>query len=119
MRAGFAYIFIVLLSAFWAASPALAAPKKTRQPARATVVQTAPAVAQQGHSQHCDQLEDTEVITATNNQNNAYGPVLFSLAHGFDSIVYPVVATPLPAGRDNARIQPLHQLILFPFHGFW
>ncbi len=119
MRAGLAYIFIVLLSAFWAASPALAAPAKTLHPARAAIVQAPSAIDRQGQSQRCDQLDDTEVITATYNQNNAYVPVIFSLAHGLNSIVYSVVITPLATRRDNARIQPFYQLILFPFHGFW
>lgn len=83
------------------------------------MVQTAPAVEQRGHSQHCDQLEDTEVIAAACNQQTAYGPIVLNVIPGFNTCIYLPIAVPLPTGRDNARIQPFYRLILFPFHGFW
>lgn len=118
MRAWFGYIFIVLVSTFWAASPVLAAAPKTAHSARVTVVQT-PRVECHSPNQHCDQPEDTEVITATYNQYNAYGPVVLTNTHGFNARVYPVTAISLATGRNNTRIQPFYQLILFPFHVFW
>lgn len=119
MRAGLAYIFMVLVSGFLASSPAFAVSAKSCQPARTTVVQTSSAIEQQRQSPHCDQLENTEVITAAFNQQTAFGPVVMNSLSGFKARTYQVVVSPLPAGRDNARRQPFYQLILFPFHGFW
>lgn len=111
-------MFIILVCSFWAASPAHAAPAKSTCQARVTIVQT-PAIADQGHSERCDQLEDTDVVTAVYNQHTVDAPAGFSPGYGPDKFIYPVIDTPLPAGRGNARIQPFYQLILFPFHVFW
>lgn len=119
MRAGFAFIFVVLVSSLWAASPVFAARTKAPQQVKATIVQTSTAIEQHGSDQRCDLLEDTEVITATYHQQPAYGPAVLIRIHRFNANIYPAAAAPLPGSRDNARIQPFYQLILFPFHGFW
>lgn len=92
--------------------------EKNAPPDKVTVTQ-APAVGQPGRSQHCDQLEDTEAISATYNQPTAYGQVVLIIVNKFYALIYPVTAARLPCGCDNAYIQPFDRLILFPFHGFW
>lgn len=109
---------MVLVSILGTASPVLAAPAKNALPAKVTIIQT-PAVEQAGHSQRCDQLEDTEAISATYSQPTAYGQVVLIITNRFHAPIYPAIATRLPSARDNAHIQPFYQLILFPFHVFW
>ena len=119
MRARFSYIFIILVSILWAASPVHAASAKIPRWTSTTVAQACSAIAQQGRSQHCGQLEDTEVITAAYNKKLIYAPDLLIPAERFNTSLNRVAAVPLPDGRDNARMQPFYRLILFPFHGFW
>lgn len=119
MRAGLVYIFAILMSAFWAASPALAARAKAHHRVQTAVIKSSTAVEQHGYGEHCDQPEESEVITAAYHQNSAYAPVMLTVIQRFNAFIYPVVMAPLPGSRDKARIQPYYRLILFPFHGFW
>jgi hypothetical protein len=113
MRAWFfACIFMLLASTLCRASPVSACSVKS------AVAQTA-AVEMQHRSQHCDQPEDAEVLTAAYIQSNAFGPVVLNIYHGLKTIIYPAATTPLTSRRDNARLQPFCKLILFPFHVFW
>lgn len=119
MRIGFAFIFVVLFSSFWAASPALAAHAKTLPQLQAAVLKSSTALEQRGPGAHCDGSEDSEVITAAYHQNPVYGPFVLTRLKRFNTLNYPVVTASSTGSRDNIRIQPLYQLILFPFHGFW
>nr|WP_067057412.1 hypothetical protein [Mucilaginibacter sp. L294] len=118
MRAWLGYIFILLIGTCCASSPALAASVKKVHSTKATLVQT-PAVRHNDRNQYCDQMEDTEVITANYTQHTAYEPVVLTLIGKFHPNINITAAARLSTGRDNARIQPFYKLILFPFHVFW
>jgi len=116
MRAWINCLFVLLVSTFGVASPALAATAKTAHSARATVVE---ARATGQHNQRCNRIEDKAVVTTANNQSNTCCPVEPAIIHRSAACIDPAVAAYLPAVHDNARIQPFYRLILFPFHVFW
>lgn len=108
---------MLFVSTFCSASPAPAWPVKAKPAAKLAVVQTA-AAGDNGRSQYCGQLEDTEAVATVYTQNNTFGPAMLTIAHGQKPVVCTVSDSGL-ATRDNARPRLFCQLILFPFHGFW
>lgn len=118
MRAWFGCIFILFVSTVCSASPAFAGSAKTWPSVKSEVVQTS-AIEHHGRNHHCDQLEDTELITAAYTQYNTFGPLILTVYHGLKTVIYPVANTAFRPGRHNALIQPFYKLILFPFHVFW
>lgn len=118
MRAWISCLFILLVSAFWFASPALAATAQTVHFAKATVVE-ARIAGQHEQSQRCNRLEDKAVITAANNQYETCCPTDPAIIHKSGAFIDSTVNAYSPVVRGNARIQPFYRLILFPFHVFW
>lgn len=119
MWKGLGLTLMVLVGILWGALPADAALSKANHPANVTVVKTSTSLERPGPGEHCDGSEDSEVITAAYHQNPVYGPVVLTRIKRFKALNYPVVSASSRGSRNNIRIQPFYQLILFPFHGFW
>lgn len=118
MRIWTCCIFMLLVSTLCRASPASTWSLKAARATILTVIKT-PAVEHQSSKQYCDQLEDTEAVSAVYTQYNIFSPVLLAMRSWLKPVVYPLADNRPANRRDNARIPPFCRLILFPFHGFW
>jgi hypothetical protein len=118
MRAWFNCMLIFLISIFCNASAALAMPVKLISPAKFVIVQTA-TVEKHQPTQHCDQLDDSEVLTAAYSQHSAFGMPIPFVYREIKALIYPNAYSSFTHGQDNVPIQPFYHQLLFPFHGFW
>lgn len=119
MRVRFGCMIILLVSMFCYASSAFAVPAKISGHSAKLAAAHSSVIDQNNHNQHCDQPEDTEVITASYTRYYGLDPIILMAYSGLRSAIYPASGVGFYAIADNTLIQPFYKLILFPFHGFW
>lgn len=118
MRTRAGVILLLLTAVFGTATPLRAFTARRLASSIVTVARTT-AIGQHAGGQQCDQMQDTEAVTAALTLPAGYGQVIPEMVNKFHALSYPPLALHFASGRKHGRIPPFHRLILFPFHGFW